>query len=941
LERELGLPGYDNEWYQAIRIMYSGSGILSFDYLLDSEADYDFVCVELDSACSSNDRVDYDIDPRAAAWRFRDRLVFESGLQLQGQVSSLAVDDFGTTDTHCLYIAFFSDGGVAPCDGFMNATLGAGLVVDNIALTGVVSPVSEDFDGTLDPNIEFVNVAAAESFGEWGRTFSHITDNDVCTENTTCAWLWSDHTTPTIANDPSMAFGPGGFVVRSWLDNMIVSPWVSLATTPTAKGTILQFRILGGNYFAATRLLHQVSVRERYQGLDPILGGTIDCVHNWQQIGRNRHLDNFSWETDTRDITTNFLQGPETEIQVRHRLVDLQVFGVPAPIPYVPGPGPYIDRTRIGRLVVDGPLFRPRGQAQDAFPTEVHPSIPLEAGEHFRPTTNRFGSAAFSARGDLAGGGSPHFVTHDSIVVAVVDVRESGGFEAVDWYGAIVEGPHRGKAPPPWSTGANGFFQVAPDTVFESAGDLIRIFSVDLDDLYFRGGDVLRYFWLATDFFGGISSFPEGLSNVPVSIEAAQTATEGLLEVSFLPKIDWDPGYLARVAADPHGKLDPTEEELANSTQSNCILYYQRVNPERRSGDVNRTTFMYTLDRLGYRGRYDVVDSSHLGALATVQQAQGYNLIIYDVGNNAPTGNIMPDGSDPELQKVDQAGWFRSWLTQAATSEAGFATFWMIGSDALQERPTEPLYTVNMGVVLNATNQGLSANPDVDGQASFSFSQGGSACTADFAPERYSLEGGCPTIRDYDALGTSGSGTATHRYRDPVLGGVGDAAIVMNSNGAEAWNTVFQSHAWFDIRDPFGEAPVSPGPQEVLLNKILGCALPIECQQSPNPTDAPHQDPAIDRSPARTALYQNVPNPFNPTTTISFDLARDAHVRLHIYDVTGHLVRQLVEERLERNRHEVVWDGMNDAGLSVSSGIYFYRLETASFTDTRKLVIVR
>jgi hypothetical protein len=50
----------------------------------------------------------------------------------------------------------------------------------------------------------------SEPFGLWGRTYPHVTDNDFCTENPSCAWLWTDHTTPTIANDPSVAFGPWG-----------------------------------------------------------------------------------------------------------------------------------------------------------------------------------------------------------------------------------------------------------------------------------------------------------------------------------------------------------------------------------------------------------------------------------------------------------------------------------------------------------------------------------------------------------------------------------------------------------------------------------------------------------------------------------------------------------------------------------------------------------
>jgi hypothetical protein len=106
---------------------------------------------------------------------------------------------------------------------------------------------------------------------------------------------------------------------------------------------------------------------------------------------------------------------------------------------------------------------------------------------------------------------------------------------------------------------------------------------------------------------------------------------------------------------------------------------------------------MYTLDVLGYRGHYDAYDHSgmgntnnHLGGRATIEQARGYSLIVYDAGNAAPGRPILPEGFDQDMEKVDQAGWFRSWLAQAGAGGPGFATLWIIGSDALEEKPANP-----------------------------------------------------------------------------------------------------------------------------------------------------------------------------------------------------------------------------------------------------------
>jgi hypothetical protein len=121
-------------------------------------------------------------------------------------------------------------------------------------LTGAL-PLSENFEGASNPGIATINMFDTFGYGQWGRLFNHITDNDLCSENTTCSWLWTDYITPTINNggcDTCPPFG-GGFVIKNWIDNSIVSPWVSLASTPSAGGTVLRFRVLGGNFFTTSR----------------------------------------------------------------------------------------------------------------------------------------------------------------------------------------------------------------------------------------------------------------------------------------------------------------------------------------------------------------------------------------------------------------------------------------------------------------------------------------------------------------------------------------------------------------------------------------------------------------------------------------------------------------------------------------------------------------
>jgi hypothetical protein len=91
----------------------------------------------------------------------------------------------------------------------------------------------------------------------------------------------------------------------------------------------------------------------------------------------------------------------------------------------------------------------------------------------------------------------------------------------------------------------------------------------------------------------------------------------------------------------------------------------------------------------------------------------------------------------------------------------------------------------------------------------------------------------------------------------------------------------------------------------------------------------------------RYALLPNVPNPFNPSTTIRFSLPQAQHVRLTVHDVRGALVRTLVSGAQTAGLHEVVWDGRSDDGKPVASGTYLYRIDTPLFQQSRKMVLVQ
>ena len=91
----------------------------------------------------------------------------------------------------------------------------------------------------------------------------------------------------------------------------------------------------------------------------------------------------------------------------------------------------------------------------------------------------------------------------------------------------------------------------------------------------------------------------------------------------------------------------------------------------------------------------------------------------------------------------------------------------------------------------------------------------------------------------------------------------------------------------------------------------------------------------------RLALHQNSPNPFNPSTTISYYLPASMRVRLDIYDVSGRLVARLVDGEQQPGDKAVQWDGRGMHGGRASSGVYYYRLQAGKDVISRKMVMLR
>jgi hypothetical protein len=105
-------------------------------------------------------------------------------------------------------------------------------------------------------------------------------------------------------------------------------------------------------------------------------------------------------------------------------------------------------------------------------------------------------------------------------------------------------------------------------------------------------------------------------------------------------------------------------------------------------------------------------------------------------------------------------------------------------------------------------------------------------------------------------------------------------------------------------------------------------------------------DPTTDSDPGTpgliNGLHGNYPNPFNPMTTIVYSLAKDGPVTIAVYDVSGRRIRTLIDGKtVEAGIHTVTWDGLDNRGRSVSSGVYFCRYSAGGTESSQKMIMLR
>jgi hypothetical protein len=145
--------------------------------------------------------------------------------------------------------------------------------------------------------------------------------------------------------------------------------------------------------------------------------------------------------------------------------------------------------------------------------------------------------------------------------------------------------------------------------------------------------------------------------------------------------------------------------------------------------------------------------------------------------------------------------------------------------------------------------------------------------------------------------------------------------------------------SWHSVNDPTFPANIDalmPEPGTVFRISTLKPSSVLDTLRVVAPMARP------DSIPPRTPfLLQNYPNPFNDQTTIPIYLPDDQEISLEIYNVLGQRVKTLVKGKMREGSHRIMWDGRSDSGVSVGSGVYFYRFKAGKYVKTMKSVLLK
>ncbi|HEX7077255.1 MAG TPA: FlgD immunoglobulin-like domain containing protein [Candidatus Eisenbacteria bacterium] len=205
------------------------------------------------------------------------------------------------------------------------------------------------------------------------------------------------------------------------------------------------------------------------------------------------------------------------------------------------------------------------------------------------------------------------------------------------------------------------------------------------------------------------------------------------------------------------------------------------------------------------------------------------------------------------------------------------------------------------------------------------------------AGRSFHVNGDCPIIDRFDLIGLSNYATGSGSRSGTLLTYPNSYAAAIRyarkyvSFGSDSARSVTMGFTFGDV--------VEGGERLLLARAILQDYFHEAACYTPSAVEG---DPASEAPSIRNSLLQNAPNPFNPSTTIRYSIAAPGKVTIRVFNAGGALVRTLIDAPHAPGDYHVQWDGRDDAGGRLGSGVYFYRIETSTgFHDAKKLILLK
>jgi len=871
-------PGYGNEWDQRF------CTVTCLDVTGTVTVDYEIVW----DTEPGYDFAYLEYDECDDNWRDFDPMVVYTGVN--SSFESHALPDTLHGGQVRIRFRFFSDMAWSDEDGIWN-TDGA-IIVDSLTVSdgsGIVVPTElfedEVLGATVADDWESCN---RPPYGDFSILYPGITmvQEDPCNVNYSCMW--------TFLKDSAYDYSCGGFPGQKvipyensrgqYIDNLVVSPLIPFA----GVGSVVEMAFDHyGDLELNALVFHYYQVRAKVG----------DCVAPWISNGYIYYTETGipAWYRSIRSFGHDIPVGT-THIQVALGVI----YGCYWYCGYY-GDGtchshsPMFDNVSVYRVASFGPHIS-ADRFGDGFPADGTITGKVRADNTYdigsdEPPVLEYEDFLWVGVEDPQGIGPDPHTGFGSAVYGYVSVRPKGQPGKTGAH--LTDDSFRWPVVDSMVVDGNNWYQIRLDTLFYDVENRLEpwpgYWAFDLNDNLFTPGDTVFYFY---------------------SAQSAQAP----FAVTYWTERTGDTGDLAHA--------------VSNAIEFTCLP---------ATGYQNGGDILLCIDWWLYRDYGDLIDDA-LKALGLEDKVDRFDML----DSSRPGGKIVDIYQQllPCYSKI-------LWLVSSPVRDSDSTTddFGLVNSFLeFLERPGGVYFASDHFAERLATNTSASAVTFRSSYLNFNLVNAdhnsvgqpispqvigapGSIFDHTLGPDTMIAYGGCPRVNSFDVVIETGLSEVLATYGgDPTLG-----AVIGQKTANTLGHQVGAMMSGFGYRFIRDDRATGIPDRTDHLRDIL--------QWLGNVLDQPV---GAEPEPFRNSLAQNHPNPFNPTTTITFTVREQGPVSLEVYNVAGQLVRTLVNDaRAPGLVHTIDWNGRNNAGQQVSSGVYFYKLVAKGFTKTKKMVLLK